>query len=407
MKPVAILHLKCLFLFCWLPASLSAQNSFSELVEKGKAEFKKEYAEQDYARAAAYLEQAIALQPGNAEAHYYLGYAYDRVNSKDGSEINGTKLALAIKSSEEFEMVNKLEPLYKGQYEILDPYTKLTAIWGSLAYCYLYQGKNDSVKWALQEGRKRGGFSDFSIEAAKNALLPIRKNSLLFSYGDFPTFSLLYVQQIENVRTDVLVMDQSLLFANWFVEMLYGKNLVKHQLDYEYIAQTDYIPWTDTIVTIPISGTAKSFSWKMAPTLSEAYIGKGSMVLLDILTSNKFERETYFMNGGKEEDIGIADHYSNLVSSYHLNVRETAFSDLEAIQRSLPVISKANKNSKTEMQYVDILGNNALRIIVKTVDNNQRKEAQQMLSVYDRYVPVSDFTSKPEVSAWLKELREK
>src|SRR5687767_3120870 len=101
--------MKVLFLLSFLLAFTPAFNQTSEfdsLLVLGKAEFE----EQDYAMAVSYLEKAVELNPLNAEAHYFLGYAYSRLNSKDGSDIPESILPLTLKSSEHFETVIKLEP---------------------------------------------------------------------------------------------------------------------------------------------------------------------------------------------------------------------------------------------------------------------------------------------------------
>src|SRR5688572_13363511 len=102
-----------LFSLVFTPA-FSQTSEFDSLFALGKAEFEKEYDEQDYALAVSYLEKAVELEPLNPEAHYFLGYAYSRLNSKDGSDIPESILPLTLKSSEHFETVIKLEPFYQG-----------------------------------------------------------------------------------------------------------------------------------------------------------------------------------------------------------------------------------------------------------------------------------------------------
>src|SRR4051812_43042194 len=124
-----------------------SQESYDTLLARGKAEFKKDFDQQNYSVAVENLEKAVALKPKNAEAHYFLGYAYSRLNSKDGRSIINVKLDMIYKASKEFETVNELNKKYKGEKIILDPYSKITSEWGTAAMSYWYRNEKDSAIW--------------------------------------------------------------------------------------------------------------------------------------------------------------------------------------------------------------------------------------------------------------------
>ncbi|MCF8428741.1 MAG: tetratricopeptide repeat protein [Bacteroidia bacterium] len=74
-----------LFFFTLVSNFLFAQNkNFSTLITKGK----EAYAKTEYDNTAEYFEKAILKIPNNAEAHYYLGYCYSKINSSDGKKFN-------------------------------------------------------------------------------------------------------------------------------------------------------------------------------------------------------------------------------------------------------------------------------------------------------------------------------
>jgi hypothetical protein len=285
----------------------SQENNFKSLLDSGKVAFKKENAEQapDFTKALGLLTRAVSQNPTNTEARYFLGYTIDRINSPDGSSMHLIKSQGTIKASEQFERINSLEEIYTGERWLLDPYTKITTIWGSLAQAYLVRDLPDSARWAFFEGKRRGGFLEPVLHFNRQMLNSCAKNAILVVSGDILTIPIWYMQVIENYRTDITVLNADLLHTSWYPKYLKKKWGLQMSLTDEMIDATTYLKWSEKEVHIinPKDST-ESFNWLLKPTYGNQYLLKGDIIFLDILKQNLFKRGIYF-SGGSDSSINL------------------------------------------------------------------------------------------------------
>ena len=56
--------------------------------------------------------------------------------------------------SDHFKKSIEINPHYRGEKVVLDPYSKITSVWGVLAEAYFTMGKIDSARWCFEKGKK-------------------------------------------------------------------------------------------------------------------------------------------------------------------------------------------------------------------------------------------------------------
>jgi hypothetical protein len=221
----------------------------------------------DYFIPLRILANQVKQNPKNAELRYFLGYTLDRLHAYDGRDMYQLNKEMTIATSEQFEEVNRLEPVYKGELIVLDPYSKLSSIWGSLAQAYLNRGLTDSAKWAFSEGKRRGGFIEPILAFGRQLLNSCSKNAILVTSGDNITIPAWYLQTMENCRTDITVVDASLINTGWYPQYLKDRRNLKMSLSDAEIDTIEYMQWKPQIESVinPKDATQK-FSWELRPT---------------------------------------------------------------------------------------------------------------------------------------------
>jgi len=377
------MKLTALFLL-FLSTSYAQTETFDALLESGKAEFAKDFDQQDYSSAVEYLEMAVELMPKNTEALYYLGYAYSRLNSKDGNSMINMRRDLTQACSEQFEKINTLSPKYEGEFLLLDPYSKITAEWGSLALCYLYHNKSDSALWAFQEGKRRGGFGAFILEANRKVLETCSKDAILIASGDNFTIPLWYLQQVEGLRTDVAVVNVDMLSTLWYPAFLTKQQIVAFDASDAELETWQYTEWTDSLITI------EDFTWLLESGFYAHYLTRGEMIFLSLLKANKFQRDLFFTTAFYEPNrLSLGDYLSSRVHVdllNHTNAPALTLDEFTTLfQEQLGLGHLLNRNSSGEMMLYDNFRLILLRQVAAYISEQETKKAKVLMALLDTY----------------------
>ncbi|RLD61919.1 MAG: hypothetical protein DRJ01_07085 [Bacteroidetes bacterium] len=245
---------------------------------------------------------------------------------------------------------------------------KLSAILTTILCLTFVPGIMASENWDDHDRSNRYTARDF----ASNYLKSCAKNAIIFTNGDNDTFPLWYAQEVEGIRTDIRVVNLSLLQTDWYIDQMkrkaYDSEAIPFSLTYDkYIQGTrdivyiieriknhidlkeaikfvaddnpktkipqapdlDYFPSKKFSISVDSAkvvsnGTVnpkdadkivKSIKWD----IKKDYVLKNSLMVLDLLANNDWERPIYFaITVGSDNYLRLEDYFQLEGLAYRL-----------------------------------------------------------------------------------------
>jgi len=205
---------------------------------------------------------------------------------------------------------------------------------------------------------KKAWFTPSQIQSAKNLLYGCPKNGIIFTEGDSDTYPLWYVQEKLDYRKDVIVLNTSLLYAPWYLQMNKEQHNLKSALnesnftklldkgqyvDHKKPAEpfknwlADKLTFSDT-TNLPYDIVPKKYILPYKGANLEVEINGGTLphnhlVMLDLISSNS-DKEVSFVSPYQLYSLGLVDFYLERGKSFLLTPEQPkSKSDEESVKQ--------------------------------------------------------------------------
>ncbi|MDY0103191.1 MAG: protein kinase [Lentimicrobium sp.] len=374
---------------------LARQKEATSLLLKVKAEYKKQPEARNYDSTVFFMQKAADLVKENPEVLLYLSDGLYHQMTPMGDDIPKLSYNGIKKASEAIERIFKINPEYKNDSLPTDPYSRTTIYWGELALHYLAEGKNDSALIAYKEGRKRGGFNDVLLELARNTMNSCENNAILIFYSDIVYHPILYMQLVEEFRTDIKTIITGFMHTDWYFGYITNTLSIPVSYTAAEFSSLKNIPWQQQVVTVRSLLTEKDFSWWVYPNMTNE-MNKTGQLMLDIFKSNQLYRPFCFSIAiDQNNSLNLLNYLEPFGWIYKTTTEPYAGASnthLSMIKNlSYEALKKSHSPSTFIRAFLDFVRSNYLKLINDFYDNGDFSNARTLMKFLSLNVPTENY----------------
>ena len=178
-----------------------------------------------------------------------------------------------------------------------------------------------------------------------NLLQSCGPNGVIFTNGDNDTFPLWYLQEVEKLRTDVAVVNLSLLNTPWYIKQWRDKRSESTQFiklsDFQIDELTSKLTrWEKQKVQVPVFDDPENedgyIEWEMKPTYGGQALRVQDMMIMRIINDARWRIPIYFaVTVSQQNRIGL-DRYLDMQGlTFHLKSHKTDPIDADKMYENL------------------------------------------------------------------------